>query len=127
MLGEHARMSIAYRPATLLAATAVFLLTVPLGGCATSTTSSSLMDAHAEVPAPQKPTAYLPVEDVPPPPDVMKAVDQSKLKKELIAARERQAAAAKAQGGGTPTPADQASSQTARHEGNTSVLHPGLE
>ena len=72
------------------------------------------MDAHAEAPAPQTPTAYLPVEDLPPSRDMMKADEQSKLKKELIATRERQAAAAKAQGGGKPTQADQPSVQAAR-------------
>jgi hypothetical protein len=101
MLTERASMGIAYRPVTLLAATAVLSLTVSLGGCATSTASSSLRDAHAEVPAPQKPTAYLPVEDLPPTRETMKADEQLKLKKELIAARDRQAAAAKAPGKST--------------------------
>lgn len=96
MLVERTCMGIAYRPVTLLAATAVLSLSVSLGGCATSTASSSLMDARAEVPPPRKPTAYLPVEEQPPNREMMKADEQSKLKKELIAARDRQAVAAKA-------------------------------
>jgi hypothetical protein len=96
MLVEHARMGIAYRQVTLLAATAVLSLTVSLGSCATSTAGSSLMDAHAEAPAPRKPTAYLPVEDLPPNREMMKADEQLKLKKELLTARDRQAVAAKA-------------------------------
>jgi hypothetical protein len=49
---------------------------------------------------PPKTSAYLPVEDLPPPREmsVMTQDERSKLKKELIAARDRQAAAAKAQG-----------------------------
>ncbi len=58
------------------------------------------MDARAEAPMPPKTGAYLPVEDLPPPREmsVMTQDERSKLKKELIAARDRQAAAAKAQG-----------------------------
>jgi hypothetical protein len=96
-------MSIAYvyRRRTLVAAgTLSFLLSVSLGGCATSTAGSSLMDARAEAPMPPKTSAYLPVEDLPPPREmsVMTPDERTKLKKELIAARDRQAAAAKAQG-----------------------------
>jgi hypothetical protein len=96
MLVERRCMCIVYRPATLLAATAALLLTISLGGCATSTASSSPMDARAEMPAPPKPSAYLPVEELPPNRETMKADEQSKLKQALIAARDRQAAAAKA-------------------------------
>jgi hypothetical protein len=76
---------------------AALLSILSLGGCVTSTP----MDARAEVPGPPKPTAYLPVEDVPPRPEkpAMTADEQSKLKKELIAARDRQAPAGKARGG----------------------------
>ena len=96
-------MSIAYvyHRRTFLAAGALsFLFSVSLGGCATSTAGSSLMDARAEAPEPPKTSVYLPVEDLPPPREmsVMTQDDRSKLKKELIAARDRQAAAAKAQG-----------------------------
>jgi hypothetical protein len=80
---------------TALAA-AVLLSILSLGGCVTSTP----MDARAEVPGPPKPTAYLPVEDVPLPPEkpAMTADEQSKLKKDLTAARDRQAPKGKAKG-----------------------------
>lgn len=95
-------MGIAYvdeRIAALAAGT-VLLLSLSLGGCATSTTGSSLLDARAEVTAPPKTTVYLPVEDLPPGRETpaMTADERLKLKKELIAARDRQSAAAKAQG-----------------------------
>jgi hypothetical protein len=63
--------------------------------------TSTPMDARAEVPGPPKPTAYLPVEDVPPRPEkpAMTAGEQSKLKKDLTAARDRQTAAGKARVG----------------------------
>jgi hypothetical protein len=92
-------MSIAYFNAQARAPTAagaLLLLTLSLGGCATSTAGSSLMDARAEAPPPHKVSAYLPVEDLPPPREMMKADEQTKLKKELTAARDRQATAAKA-------------------------------
>jgi hypothetical protein len=75
-------------------AAAALLPILSLGGCVTSTP----MDARAEVPGPPKPTAYLPVEDVPPRPEkpAMTADEQSKLKKDLTAARDRQASRAKA-------------------------------
>ena len=80
---------------TTLAA-AVLLSILSLGGCVTSTT----MDARAEVPGPPKPTAYLPVEDVPQRPEkpAMTAEEQSKLKKDLTAARDRQPPRGKATG-----------------------------
>jgi len=84
----------------LAAGTLLLFLSFSLGGCATSTAGSSLMDARAEAPMPPKTSAYLPVEDLPPPRQmpVMTSDERSKLKKELIAARDRQATAAKAQG-----------------------------
>jgi hypothetical protein len=100
MLAEHASMGIAYvnGQVTALAATAALLFTVSLGGCATSTARSSLMDAWAEIPTPPKASGYLPVEDLPQNRQIqiMTADEQSRLKKELIAAHDRQAAAAKA-------------------------------
>jgi hypothetical protein len=93
------------KPITALAAGALLLLSFSLGGCATSTAGSSLMDAQAEAPAPPKPSAYLPLEDLPPTREkpAMTVDEQSKLKKQLIDARARQAAAVKARGnnGGT--------------------------
>jgi hypothetical protein len=85
-----------------LASAALLLSGLLLGGCATSTAGSSLMDARAEVPAP-KTTGYPAVEDLPPKPEkpAMTGAEQLKLKKELVAARDRQAAAAKARGSAT--------------------------
>jgi hypothetical protein len=101
---------------TALAASAVLLLTVSLGGCATSTGGSSLMDARAEVSAAPKTSGYPAVEDLPPGREGMTADERTKLKSELIAARDRQAAPVKVQGSAaakpvkpkTVRPADQA-------------------
>lgn len=59
------------------------------------------MEARAEMAPRTKTGAYLPVEDLPRPRKnpTLTSNDQSKLKAELAAARERQSAAAKAQGG----------------------------
>jgi hypothetical protein len=86
---------------TALAA-ALLLSGLSLGGCATSTAGSSLMDARAQAPSPPKTSAYLPVEDLPPKREnpAMTADERSKLQKELIAARDRQTSAVKARGGG---------------------------
>ena len=74
-----------------LAAAALLLYSLSLGGCATSTTGSSLMDAHAEEPVRPKTSGYLPVEDLPPRDEkpAMTAEERLKLQKELIAARNR--------------------------------------
>ena len=92
-----------------LAAGALLLLTLSLGACATSTAGSLLMDARAEAPAPRETSGYLPVEDLPPPREIMTAEERLKLEKELTAARDRQAAAVKARGGAPQTvqPANQ--------------------
>ena len=84
-------------------------LLLSLGGCATTTAVSSLMDARAEAPAPRETSGYLPVEDLPPPREIMTADERLKLEKELIAARDRQAAAVKARRGAPQTvqPANQ--------------------
>jgi hypothetical protein len=86
------------RRTTSLAAAAL-LLGLSLGGCATSTAGSSLMDARAEATALPKATGYLSVEDLPPRLEkpAMTADALSKVKKDLITARDRQAS--KARGG----------------------------
>src|SRR6516164_5096946 len=89
--------------ATALAARAVLLLTLSLGGCATSNVGSSSMDARAEVPVPPKASGYPAVEDLPSNRGMMTADEQSKLKKELTAARDRQAGSVKSQEGGAQT------------------------
>jgi hypothetical protein len=100
-------MGIAYFNGQLTghAAAALLLLSLSLGGCATSTGGSSLMDARAEVAAPPKASAYLPVEDMPPDRQTptMTTDETSKLKKELTAARDRQAAAVKGREGAKQT------------------------
>jgi hypothetical protein len=87
-----------YKQIKALAAATSLLLSLSLGGCATA--GSSLMDARAEAPLPPKLNRYLPVEDLPAQREkpAMTADEQSKLQKELIAARARQVAAAKSQG-----------------------------
>ena len=86
---------------TALAAGALLLLSLSLGGCATSNAGSSLMDARAEAPTPPKTSVYLAVEDLPPRREkpAMTPDERWKLQKELIALRDRQAAAGKARGG----------------------------
>ena len=86
---------------TSLATAALLLSGLSLGGCATSTAGSSLMDARAEAPAPPKASVYLPVEDLPPKREkpAMTPDERLKLQKELIAARDRQASGGKARKG----------------------------
>ena len=83
-------MSIAYVD-RLSALGALLLLSLSLGGCATST-GSPLMDARDEATAPAKANAYLPVEDLPPKREkpAMTADERTKVTKELTAARDRQ-------------------------------------
>jgi hypothetical protein len=78
---------------TAFASGVLMLASLSLGGCATSASSSSMMDSHAAIPAPPKTGVYLPVEVLPPNREepTMTADEQSKLKKTLIAAREGQA------------------------------------
>ena len=72
-------------------AAAALLSSLSLGGC------SSPMDARDEAPAPPKTSAYPSIEPKRERPTIT-ADEQLKLQKELIAARDRQAAAAKARG-----------------------------
>ena len=106
MFVERSCMGIAYvvRQITALAVGMPLLLSLSLGGCATA--GSSLMDARAEAPTPPKTAAYLPVEDLPPKREMpaMTSDERLKLQKELIAARDRQLAAAKAQGAASAEP-----------------------
>lgn len=95
-----------YKQITALAAGAQLLLSFSLGGCATSTAGSSLMDARAEAPVPPKSSVYLPLDDLPPQREkpAMTSDERLKLQKELIAARDRQVAAGKAQGAALAEP-----------------------
>ena len=77
---------------------ALLVMSASLGGCITSSANSSLMDARAEAPKPPASRTYMAVEDVPSDrKPALTADEQSKLKNELNAVRDRQKAAAKAQ------------------------------
>jgi hypothetical protein len=104
MLVERRSMGIAYvsneRKISAFAAAVLLLSSLSLGGCATSTAGSSLMDARAETQAPPKASAYLPVEDLPKrDKPAMTPDERLKLQKELIAVRDRQASDGKAKAG----------------------------
>jgi hypothetical protein len=108
MLVKQPSMGVAYvsneRKITALAAGAL-LLSLSLGGCATSTAGSSMMDARDEAaPAPPHTSVYPPIGDLPPQREkpTMTPDEQLKLQKELIAARDRQAPAAKARAPAAP-------------------------
>jgi hypothetical protein len=75
----------------------LLLVGVSLGGCITSGASSSLMDARAEAPRPPASRGYMAVEEMPADrkAPALTADEQAKLKKELSAVRDLQAAAAK--------------------------------
>jgi hypothetical protein len=96
MLVKQTSMDVAYvsneRKITALAAGTLLLSSLSLGGCATSTAGSSLMDARAEAAAPNT-SVYPLVGDLPPKREkpAMTPDERLKLQKELIAARDRQA------------------------------------
>ena len=78
---------------------ALLAVALALGGCATSIADMPLIGTPADAPArPKEAGAYLPVEDLPPKRDeaVIAPDQQAKIKAELAAARDRQAAAAAA-------------------------------
>lgn len=82
-----------------LAGAAVLLLAIALGGCSTSISEMQIGNAASDARA-KEPTAYLPVNELPPSRDeaAMDPTERTKVEKELIAARERQASAAAAKG-----------------------------
>ena len=96
---EHAYMGTVCFNKRIAAPAPLLLLSLSLGGCATSSTGSSLMGAHAEVRP--SPGAYLPVEDLPANRYklAMSTDEQAKLRKELTAARDRQTSRVKAREG----------------------------
>ena len=84
------------RTGRALAAGALLLSALALGGCATSIADLPLIGTPAGAPdRPKEAGAYLPVEDLPPNRDdaVIAPADQAKIKAELLAARDRQASA----------------------------------
>jgi hypothetical protein len=89
---EQAGMGIAYvnRQIRALTAGRLLLLALSLGGCATSTAGSSLMDARAdETPAPPKTSGYPSLKVLPPHPAIMTPNERLKLEKELTAAGQK--------------------------------------
>jgi hypothetical protein len=104
MLVKQPSMGVAYvmneRKMTALAAGALLLSSLSLGGCVTSTP----MDARAEAaPAPNT-SVYPLIGDLPPKREkpAMTPDERLKLQKELIAARDRQAPAGKARAPAAP-------------------------
>ncbi|HEY3790875.1 MAG TPA: hypothetical protein VGM09_03525 [Bradyrhizobium sp.] len=76
---------------------ALLVSALALGGCATSIADLPLIGTPADAPARSKDaTGYLPVEDLPPNRDeaAIAPDEQAKIKAELLAARDRQAAVA---------------------------------
>jgi hypothetical protein len=77
---------------------AALILSAPLlGGCATSIADLPLVGVPADAPArPKEVSAYPAVHDLPAPreKDAMDPTEQAKIEKELVAARDRQAAVA---------------------------------
>jgi hypothetical protein len=78
---------------------ALLMSALALGGCASSIADLPLVGTPADAPArPKQAGAYLPVEDLPPGRDqaAIAPDEQAKIKKELLAARDRQASEAAA-------------------------------
>ena len=84
-----------------LVSAALLLAALALGGCSSSIAELPIVGMPADAPArPKEAGGYLPVEDVPPARDqaALAADEQAKIKKELLAARDRQASTVKDQG-----------------------------
>lgn len=78
----------------------LLLLGIGLAGCVTSNAGSTAMDARAEALTPSASRVYMPVEEMPSNrmTPALTADEQTKLKKELNAVRERQTLTGKTQG-----------------------------
>jgi hypothetical protein len=90
------------RPKLLLVAGALVACALALAGCSTSIADLPIVGTPADAPArPKEPGSYLPVNNLPPDRDeaAMDQATRDKIKAELAAARDRQAAAAAANGG----------------------------
>jgi hypothetical protein len=93
---------------------ALLLSALALGGCSTSIADLPLLGTAADAPASSKDAnGYLPVENLPPDRDeaAIAPADQARIKAELLAARDRQASAAKTQAS-QPDPSIQADQPT---------------
>jgi hypothetical protein len=95
-----------------LARAASLLVALALGGCSTSISEMPIGSAASD-PRTKDPTAFLPVNALPPQRDeaAMAPDERAKVQKELIAAREHQASAAAAKGQGQANDQSQAQSQ----------------
>jgi hypothetical protein len=78
-----------------IALAALFLLALGLAGCSTPIGELPLSGTPADAPQPKDTGSYLPVNDRPPDRDeaVIDPAERARIQRELIAARERQAAA----------------------------------
>jgi hypothetical protein len=94
-VGTSGRMSVD-RKKRVLASGALLLSALALGGCSISIADLPLVGTPADAPGrPKEAGAYLPVNDLPPDRDeaAMAPAERAKIKKELLAARDRQASA----------------------------------
>jgi hypothetical protein len=94
-VGTSGRMSIDRKPRAL-ALGALLLSVLALGGCSISIADLPLVGTPADAPGrPKEAGAYLPVNELPPDRDeaAMDPAQRAKIQKELVAARDRQAAA----------------------------------
>ena len=85
------------RQKLLLISGALFACALALAGCSTSIADLPILGTPADAPArPKESGSYLPVNDLPPDRDeaAMDPATRAKIQAELVAARERQAAAA---------------------------------
>jgi len=90
-------MGIAVRQNRTLAFGALLASALTLAGCASTIADLPVVGTPADAPArPKEAGAYLPVHDMPPDrdEDVIPPKERAKIEAELVAARERQAAAA---------------------------------
>ncbi len=88
------------RNKSVLAAAILLLSALALGGCSMSVADLPLVGTPADAPErPKEAGAYLPVHDVPPARDeaALTPAQRAEMQKELLAARDRQAAEAAAQ------------------------------
>ena len=91
------------------AGAALLLMTLSLGGCSTSIADLPLGGGSSDA-RPKDAGAYMPVNQLPPARDeaAMDPAERAKIRSELVAARDRQASAAKDQGQAKDQAKDQA-------------------
>jgi hypothetical protein len=100
-----------------LALGALLLSALALGGCSSTIAELPIVGTPAGAPArPNEPAGYLPVEDLPPNRDqaAIAPDQQAKIKKELLAARDRQASTVKDPGQNQNQAASQNQGQSAK-------------